>query len=254
MKGYILSFFMMLAALMLSTLSFLVHNVDVVYSLPGIVLAAIVLLRMRYVRRKGLDERRHALALVCGWLFFFFILIGPVYVDDYPVYSMSIVLGWGLAIAMACLYHRYRSVAVGAAGVVVWLAFIFLTIPTWGEYCEKVRSAREHKTEKCRKVEARSADAGSTLSVVTVGTTSDVQALACRALSYSRRDGFPCGFFVLRRSVRGFVACPSAGIWAVSEARKRGDNAVFIHRPVLYKYTLTTVYLCNTADAQLREN
>ena len=89
---------------------------------------------------------------------------------------MSIVLGWGLAIAMACLYHRYRSVAVGAAGVVVWLAFIFLTIPTWGEYCEKVRSAREHKTEKCRKVEARSADAGSTLSVVTVGTTSDVQA------------------------------------------------------------------------------
>ena len=169
MKGYILSFFMMLAALMLSTLSFLVHNVDVIYSLPGIVLAAIVLLRMRY-------ERRHALALVCGWLFFFFILMGPVYVDDYPVYSMSIVLGWGLAIAMACLYHRYRSVAVGAAGVVVWLAFIFLTIPTWGEYCEKVRSAREHKTEKCKKVEARSAAAGSTLSVVTVGTTSDVQA------------------------------------------------------------------------------
>lgn len=176
MKGYILSFFIVLAALMLSTLSFLVHNMDVVHSLPGIVLAAIVLLRMRYVRRKGLDERRHALALVCGWLFFFFILVGPVFVDDYPLYSMSIVLGWGLAIAMACLYHRYSSVAVGAASVVVWLAFIFLTIPTWGEYCEKVRSAREHKTEKCRKVEARSADAGSTLSVVTVGTTSDVQA------------------------------------------------------------------------------
>ena len=175
MKGYILSFFIVLAALMLSTLSFLVHNMDVVHSLPGIVLAVIVLLRMRYVRRKGLDERRHALALVCGWLFFFFILVGPVFVDDYPLYSMSIVLGWGLAIAMACLYHRYSSVAVGAASVVVWLAFIFLTIPTWGEYCEKVRSAREHKTEKCRKVEARSADAGSTLSVaVGSGTTSDV--------------------------------------------------------------------------------
>lgn len=175
MKGYILSFCMMLAVLMLSTLSFLVHNMDVVYSLPGIVLAAIVLLRMRYVRRKGLDERRHALALVCGWLFFFFILIGPVYVDDYPVYSMSIVLGWGLAIAMACLYHRYSSVAVGAAGVVVWLAFIFLTIPTWGEYCEKVRSTREHKTEKCKTVEVRSADAGRTLAVaVGGGTTSDV--------------------------------------------------------------------------------
>lgn len=84
MKGYILSFFIVLAALMLSTLSFLVHNMDVVHSLPGIVLAVIVLLRMRYVRRKGLDERRHALALVCGWLFFFFILVGPVFVDDYP--------------------------------------------------------------------------------------------------------------------------------------------------------------------------
>ncbi len=146
MKGYILSFCMVLAALMLSTLSFLVHNMDVVYSLPGIVLAAIVLLRMRYVRRKGLDERRHALALVCGWLFFFFILIGPVYVDDYPVYSMSIVLGWGLAIAMACLYHRYSSVAVGAAGVFVWLAFVCFAIPAWQSYCQELRDSRAANT------------------------------------------------------------------------------------------------------------
>lgn len=176
MKGYILSFCIVLVALLLSTLSFLAHNMEVVHSIPGIALAVIALLRMRYVRNKGLDERRHALAMLCGWVFFFVVLAGPVFVGDYPLYSMAIMLGWGLAIMMACLFHRYRSVAAGAVGVALWLAFVCFAVPVWGDYCEKVRSARENKTEKCKKVEAWLADAGSTLSVVVVGTTSDVQA------------------------------------------------------------------------------
>ena len=60
MKGYIISFCMVLAALLLSTLSFLVNNSTymTMHSLPGIALAAIVLWRLHQVSRKGLDERR----------------------------------------------------------------------------------------------------------------------------------------------------------------------------------------------------
>lgn len=95
MKGYIISFCMVLAALLLSTLSFLVNNSTymTIHSLPGIALAAIVLWRLHQVSRKGLDERRHALAMMCGWLFFFVVLTGPLLVDGYPAYSTAIVLG-----------------------------------------------------------------------------------------------------------------------------------------------------------------
>lgn len=146
MKGYILSFCIVLAALLLSTLSFLAHNMEVVHSIPGIALAAIALRRMRYVRNKGLDERRHALAMVCGWVFFFVVLAGPVFVDDYPLYSMAIMLGWGLAIMMACLFHRYRSVAAGAVSVAVWLAFVCFAVPAWQSYCQELRDSRAANT------------------------------------------------------------------------------------------------------------
>ena len=54
MKGYIISFCMVLAALLLSTLSFLVNNSTymTIHSLPGIALAAIVLWRLHQVRQK----------------------------------------------------------------------------------------------------------------------------------------------------------------------------------------------------------
>ena len=125
MKGYIISFCMVLAALLLSTLSFLVNNSTymTMHSLPGIALAAIVLWRLHQVSRKGLDERRHALAMMCGWLFFFVVLTGPLLVDGYPAYSTAIVLGWGIAVAMACLFHLYRNMAVGAAGVEFTFSF-----------------------------------------------------------------------------------------------------------------------------------
>lgn len=156
MKGYIISFCMVLAALLLSTLSFLVNNSTymTMHSLPGIALAAIVLWRLHQVSRKGLDERLHALAMMCGWLFFFVVLTGPLLVDGYPAYSTAIVLGWGIAVAMACLFHLYRNVAVGAAGVAVWIAFVAFAVPTWSSYCNNHTDSRADNTGQSTEVQA----------------------------------------------------------------------------------------------------
>ena len=87
-------------------------------------------------------------------LFFFVVLTGPLLVDGYPAYSTAIVLGWGIAVAMACLFHLYRNVAVGAAGVAVWIAFVAFAVPAWSSYCNNHTDSRADNTGQSTEVQA----------------------------------------------------------------------------------------------------
>ena len=106
-------------------------HLDIVSTLPCILLAAVVLWRLCHVKHKGLNEQRH-IAAIAGGVFFFLIVTFVPYGDDiFRLYSLIFLYGWCASALLACMFHRYKTVAVGITALVLWLTYICFAVPAW---------------------------------------------------------------------------------------------------------------------------
>ncbi len=130
MKEYVLSFLTSAIALFVSTLVFLL-DIKIVSTLPCILLAAIVLLRLRNVERKGLDVQRHIAAIVGGVFFFLIVAIFPYGDEIYKFFSLIFLYGWSASALLACMFHRYKTVTIGITALILWLTYACFAVTAW---------------------------------------------------------------------------------------------------------------------------
>lgn len=131
MKEYFVSFSLMFFASLASCLWMLASHVSMLIPAlaGGVVLAAIAYWRLQVVRRDGLHEGWHTVALALGPT----ALYAPmIYVTAaYP--SIATVCSWILCIVLTGIAHRMKKHAYYYALTAIWVIAVIAATPWWME-------------------------------------------------------------------------------------------------------------------------